>query len=270
MKNKIILFCIAAISLGSCQKELTDDNPPVFWAVTGITVSNADIKEVVAQYNFEYDSVKRQATMMNYQNFSLGVSRTIYPLYSKDTVYLGQDSYLTLDPSKRVKILTEFNARPGIANGDYYYNYNGQGQLEERLLDDGMGDAIRTTFNYNNGDLVKYKQDFKGYPLANSSTLSYLTAPKINGFGQYSLLEVFPELLLYMPCLSIGKPVSYPVSQIDSQVDIPGSPANSFITLYSNYTLTPEGYISTYQTKVQVGLALPVNTLYEFTYRSFK
>ena len=273
MKNKVILFCILAVSSVACQKELANDGGPAFWALTDVTVSDVNTKAVLSTYRYEYDSITMKATKLVYLNNVQNVqggTRTIYPSYNADTVFLGTGSYLVVDASKRVKQLSEFNARPGVVNGEYFYDYNGEGQLQERLYDDGgVTDAIRTTFNYNNGDLVQYSQDFKGYPLANTASLTYLNNPRILGFGQYSLLEIFPELLLYMPCLSIGRSVLSPLSQITSEVSIPGPPTPRYTTLYSNFVMNAQGYVTSFETSVQIGTTPVVKTHYEFTYRAF-
>jgi hypothetical protein len=269
MKNRVILFCILAVSGVACQKELTDDGGPAFWALTDVIVTDVNTKAVLSKYEYEYDSISMKASKLLFQNPVTGATRTIYPSYSTDTVFLCTNSYLVVDASKRVKQLSEFNARPGVVNGEYFYDYNGEGQLQERLYDDGATDAIRTTFNYNNGDLVQYSQDFKGYPLANTASLTYLNTPRILGFGQYSLLEIFPELLLYMPCLSIGRSVLYPLSQINSEVSLPAPPMPPYTTYYSNFVMNAQGYVTSFETSVQIGTNPVVKKHYEFTYQSF-
>ncbi len=270
-KHNFFLCVVLAIAGISCQKELDRVATPTFWAITNISLTDADSGTVLGVYDFTYDSLLRRATRLNYVSPVQRISKEIYPLYGKDTVYLGTNSFIALDRSKRITLLSENNAASGIQNGDYYYNYNDLGHLKERLLDDGVSDALRTTFNYDNGDLVQYHQDIKGFPLANTAALTYSTdQPRISNFSQYSLLEIFPELLLYMPCFNMGKLVLYPLSKIDSQVSIPAPPTPPYTTYYKNFVMTAEGYISSFETMVQIGTNPPVNKHYAFTYKSFK
>src|SRR6185436_16134507 len=102
--------------------------------------------------------------MLRYRNFTQNIIRTIYPRYVKDTIYLDQNSSLALDRSKRIAVLTEFNAQPGITHGYYYYTYDKDGQLSQRIIDDAYNPAQYTNFEYDNGNLVTYRQDYLGHP----------------------------------------------------------------------------------------------------------
>ena len=270
MRNKLLLFCISAVIIfSSCQKELAEEGLPTFCTVSSITIKNAT-GNVTAVYEYEYDSVLRRPTKLSYRDFELNITKEVVPVYSGDTVFLGLNSYLVIDPSKRLKKLTEADAAQGLINGDYYFNYNSSGQLSERLIDDGFNDAFRTNFNYTNENLTDFTEDVPGIAQPVSSTVTYGNSPQIKANAQYTMLELFPELLLYMPLFQLGKISSLLIATVASDVTVPGSPLPVTITTsYTNYTLTSEGWPSAFESKTTVGNTTAASASYEFQYRCF-
>jgi hypothetical protein len=271
MRNSPILFCVLALLLlSSCQKELTEEGgAPTFCNVASITVKNGG-GNVIELYEYEYDSVSRRPTRLRYQNFEAGTSKIVTPVYSADTVYLGLNTYLTVDASKRIKKLSEFDPPQGLIEGDYYFTYNSNGQLTERLIDDGVNDAYTTSFNYNNNNLVNFSEDVPGFPQPIPSTVAYGSSPELKAYTQYALLELFPELLLYMPTLQLGKISPLPIATVESTLELPGSPLPVTVTTtYDNYTLTQEGWLSTFQSKTVAGGSTVTSASYQFQYRCF-
>jgi len=253
--------------LSSCQKELSENNITAFCGVSAVTLKDGN-GNITARYDYQYDSLLRRPTMMRYQNFEAGTSRTVYPTYSNDTVFFAQNSYLTLDASNRIKTLTE--PTQAQANQiDYYYTYNSNGNLDQRLLDDGINDAVHTNFSYNNGNLAGYKQDYAGVPQSLSANITTATTPKISAYGQYAFVEIFPELLFYMPALQLGKMPAFPISAIETSIETTGNPYPSYTTNYSNYTVNAEGWLSTFEVNMTLN-GVPGSTIkYELAYTCF-
>ena len=268
MKGKLILSCfISILMLSSCQKELGEENVIPFCALTSVVLKNK-AGAITARYNYQYDSITQRPTLLQFNNLTNGTSTTINPTYKNDTIFLAQNSYLTLDASNRIETLVDPNAAGG-KNLSYYYTYNSQGQLNQRLIDDGINDALRTNFNYTNEALSTINQDFGGFPQSLSATVSLLTAQKLNGFSQFSVLEFFPELLLYLPSFQLGKITSFPLSEVEVIVAIPNLPAASFTNKYTNYSFTPEGWLSSFQSDVVVNGVTESTIQYEFEYKCF-
>jgi len=253
--------------LNSCQKELAENNLAAFCGVSSVILKDGS-GNIKARYDYEYDSLLRRPTMMRYQNFQSGTSKTIYPTYSNDTVYFSQGNYLTLDASKRIKFLAE--PTPVPANYlNYYYTYNSNGNLDQRLLDDGINDALRTNFFFDNGNLSGYKKDYAGVPQSLSADITTATAPKITGYNQYAFFEIFPELLLYMPVLQLGKMPAFPMSAIETSIENTGGSSPAYTTNYSNYAVNAEGWLSTFETNMTVN-GVPGSTVkYELAYTCF-
>ena len=206
--------------------------------------------------------------MLRYQNLEVGTSKTIYPTYSNDTIYFASNSFLTFDASNRIETLTESDPTPG-KDFTYYYTYNSEGYLNQRLIDDGVNDAVRTNFTYSNGNLLSFKQDYGGFPQSLSANVSLATSPGIASFKQLGLIQLFPELLLYMPAVQLGKIASSPLSNIQVDITPANAPTDSFANVYSNYSLTAEGWLSSFQTDVVVN-GIPESTIkYEFEYKCF-
>lgn len=269
MRNRLV-FCVIAISfLASCQKELTNEGLPEFCAVTSIKVTDGTTNAITAMYTFEYDSFLLKPSKLKYENFPKGISRTLSPTYAGDSIYLGARGFITLDNSGKISILNETNSFPGIENGDYYYTYNNVGRMEQKLLDDGVDDASRTNFTYNNDTLVSYKQDIPGYVQGLSASLTYSNTLQVKAFPELATLEIFPELMLYMPCIKLGKLTSAPLAQIISTKATSGSETNT-TTTYSNYTLTQEGWLSSFETSTVVDGQKAVKTVYNFEYQCIK
>ncbi|MES2645675.1 MAG: hypothetical protein V4717_02280 [Bacteroidota bacterium] len=268
MKARLILGCLVTIAfLTSCQKELKEEDNPTFCNVSTITIKNGNSK-ITAKYSYEYDSVTRRATMLKFQNFESGAIKIIYPTYSGDTVFLSQKGYLVLDASKRLTALQDPNA-PGGKNLSYFYSYNSQGSLEQRLMDDGVNDVLRTNFSYTNGNLTGYKQDYAGFPQSLAATIELNTTTNVTGFNQLALLDLFPELVFYLPTFQLGKISDFPLSKIQANIGVTNLPASSFVNTYNNYTLTPEGWLSSFQTD-EVIVGVPESTTsYSFEYNCF-
>lgn len=268
MKGKLILSCfIAVLMLGACQKELGEQNAIPFCALTSVVIKNK-AGAITGRYSYEYDSITRRPTLLQFNNLINGTSKTIIPTYKNDTIFLAQNSYLTVDASNRIETLVDPNAAGG-QNLSYYYTYNSQGQLDQRLIDDGINDALRTNFVYTNDTLATINQDFAGFPQSLSAAVSLFTAQKLTGFNQFSVLELFPELLLYMPALQLGKITSFPLSEVEVNVAIPTLPPDSFTNKYSSYSFTPEGWLSSFQSDVVVNGVTESTIKYEFEYKCF-
>lgn len=270
MRKKLLPFLFSAIILlCSCQKELTDEGQPGFCHLSGITVKD-EAGNITSVYQFTYDSILRRPTLLYFEDFTSGNTKTIFPSYNKDTITLGSNSYLTLDASRRLKTLVEFNGTQGIYNADFYYTYNSEGQLSERLIDDRVNSALRTNFTFTNGNLTSFKEDLPGYPQSITGILSYAASPIIAGYSQYALLELFPELLLYMPLFQIGKLPNTPVTSLKADINVPGFPISSINITYSNYSLTNEGWLGAFETSTVVSGSSPVISKYQFHYKCYQ
>lgn len=267
-KALVVGWVVAVLFLTACQKEITEEALPEFCALSSITLRESSNGPVIARYSFGYDSLLRRPNLLQYQHYTHGVTRTIRPVYANDSIRLGADGFIALDRSKRVTLLRETNGLSGIDNGEYYYDYNTNGQLAQRTFDDGINDIKHTNYTYTNDSLSSVLQDYMGYQNSLTASPSYYTPQKLNGFGEYAFLEIFPELLLYMPCLKIGNAPLWPLSSVKTEIDVPSAPIPSYTTTYSNYTFTPEGWISSFETKAGK-TGTPVSTIYEFDYYCF-
>jgi hypothetical protein len=270
MKGKLLLTGLITIAfLTSCQKELKKEetDASAFCSVSAITISNGNSK-VTGKYTYTYDSISRRATMLKFQSFEANTTKIYYPTYSGDTMFFSQKGYLILDASKRIKLLVDPNA-PGGKNLAYYYSYNSQGKLEQRLIDDGFNDALRTNFSYTNGSLSGFKQDYAGFPQSLAAIVSLNTATTITDFNQFALVDLFPELVMYLPTFQLGTITEFPLAKIEANIGITNLPASNFVNTYGNYTLTAEGWLSSFQTD-EVIVGVPESTTkYLFEYKCF-
>lgn len=269
MRNKSVLssLIVCCFLFCGCQKELTDQSLPEFCGVTSVTVTDGTTNTVTAVYTFTYDTVIHKPSILKYQNFPKGISRTINPTYTGDSIYLGSTNFITLDGTGKISILNERNSLPGINNGDYYYEYNTQGQLEQKLLDNGIDDAARTNFTYKNDTLVAFRQDIPNFQQGLSASLTYSNTLQLKGFSEFAAVEIFPELLLYMPCIKLGKLSSTPLAQITSNI---AEPSSTSASNYGNYILTQEGWLSSFEVTTPVNGQKPIKTIYSFEYECYK
>lgn len=258
---------IALMVFTSCQKEINWKNDVKFCGVSSITMSNAN-GIVVEKYEFGYDTINRRPNVLRFQNLQTGISQTIVPQYRQDTIIYTSNTYVTVDASGRIKTLNTVDATTGKPLV-YYYTYNIMGYLDQRLIDDGIHDAIRTNYTYDNGFLTGYQQDFQGYPLALSAVVSYQQSTKFNGYCEYSMIELFPELTLYLPTFQMGKMSSYAIRKVEKKTTNSSIPPVSTTDNYSNYSLNPEGWPQGFQTDVMVSGVPESTSKYSIDYSCF-
>lgn len=266
--NKLTLGLLLLTLLNACQKELDDQILLKYCAIESLTLKDGNTGAAFAVYNYEYDSINRRPIVLRYTDLVSGESRLLAPTYADDTIYLGSN-YLALDAGKRLVTLSETNAITGLSNGKYFYTYNSEGFIKERILDDGVNDAENTLFSFSGGTVSGYTQDFVSVPNAFNSSISYLSFPAYADFGQFAMYDIYPELMLYMPCFRIGRTPLFAMSAIKTAVAIPGSPITAIDFNYSNYNLTIEGWPSSFESDVLVNGVSAYKTKYEFTYRCY-
>jgi hypothetical protein len=207
--------------------------------------------------------------MFRHKNLVSGATTTIFPVYSKDTIYLGESNFIIVDASNRIKTLTQQDPASGKTL-TYYYTYNSLGYVDQRLVDDGISDASRTYYSYDNGSLSGYKQDYQGYPQALSAVVSYQQSTRLNGYYAYSLVELFPELIFYMPGFQLGKSSGYAIKQVDKTLNTNNLPSISVTDTYSNYSVNSDGWLSAFQTDIMLSGTTPGSTSkYEINYQCF-
>jgi hypothetical protein len=256
---------LLVVLVSSCQKELDIEDLPKFCGVSSITIIDGKTNAVTAVYSYEYDSFLLKPSKIIYENLSNGVTRTVKPTYAGDSIYLGGQGFITLDNSGKVSILNQANNMPGIDNGDYYYTYNNQGRIEQKLLDDGVDDAKRTNFIYTEDSLTGYRQDLPGHSQGLLATFSYASKLQLKGFLELANVEVFPELVLYLPCIKLGKLPTHPLSQIISARSVYGTLPKITVD-YNNYTLTQEGWLSSFESNRNQEGGGTTKTIYKIDY----
>lgn len=265
-KTPLFLGLLAVLALFcSCQKEVNWNDNIKFCGVSSITVRNA-AGNVTEEYNYDYDTVLRRPILLQYHNLLKGSSIILRPVYAHDTIYLDENSFIITDGSRRIKTLTETNAATGKTL-TYYYAYDNFGYLYERYCDDGINDAIRTKFSYDNGSLTGYSQDVQGYPQALSATVSYQPSTRFNAYWEYSTVELFPELILYLPAFQMGKYSNYAIKTVEKKIATGN--VVSLTENYSNYSVTSEGWPEGFQTDQLVSGVTKATSRYEINYKCF-
>jgi hypothetical protein len=268
MSSKLLLaaFLITIVS-SSCQKEISWNDDVKFCGVSSITIRNGS-GVITEKYEYQYDTVSRRPNMFRHKNLVSGAITTIFPVYSKDTIYLGSENFIIVDASNRIKTLTQKDLITGNTL-TYYYTYNSLGYVDQRLVDNGIDDASRTYFSYDNGSLSGYKQDYQGYPQALSAVVSYQQSTRLSGYYEYSLVELFPELLLYLPGVQLGKSSGYAIKQVEKTLNTNNLPSVSVTDTYSNYSVNSEGWLSAFQTDIMLSGTPKTTSKYEINYQCF-
>jgi hypothetical protein len=251
----------------SCQKEVNWNDDVKFCGVSTIIVRNAS-GAITEKFTFQYDTVRRRPEALGYTNFESGTSEQILPEYKADTIFYNANVYAVTDGTRRIKLLHTIDKSSGKAL-DYYYTYDTFGYLTQRIADDGYHDAARTNFTYDNGMLTGFQQDFQGYPLALSAVVSYEQSTRFNGYSEYSLIELFPELVLYMPTFQMGKMAAYAIKKVERHIDNTNLPPMNLTDNYSNYSLNTEGWPQEFQTQLVVSGTPALTSKYSFEYTCF-
>jgi hypothetical protein len=268
MSSKLLLAALfLSMVSSSCQKEISWDKDVKFCGVSSITIR--DGRGIITEkYEYQYDTILRRPNMFRHKNMITGATTTIFPVYSRDTIYLGSNNFIIVDASNRIKTLTENDPVSGNTL-TYYYTYNSLGYVDQRLVDNGIDDASRTYFSYDNGSLSGYKQDYQGYPQALSAVVSYQQTTRLSGYYEYSLVELFPELLFYLPGVQLGKSSGYAIQQVEKTLNTNSLPAVSVTDTYSNYSVNSEGWLSAFQTDIMLSGTPGSTSKYEINYQCF-
>jgi hypothetical protein len=246
--NRILgaLIWMVFVGLGGCQKELDESTLSKICSVSKFSISSGT--DLLEEFVISHDPVTMLPAVIIHSVPSAGESRTILPVYTRDTIYLGGGSYIVRDASGRITRLSENGATSAGVNGDFYYTYAAGGVLKERIFDDGASSAEKTVFTFSNDSLILFQQDLNGNPGAFVADITYQNSGSIKDFAQYQLVDFFPELSAYWPLIGIGRTPSFPIAKVNYSVSIPGLPFPPVDVPYAGYSLTsPDGFLQGYQ-----------------------
>ncbi len=230
------------LSIGACQKELTEGSLPPFCGPSQITISNGSA--VLLQFIISYDSATRSATSISYTAGG-GVSGAMSIRYTRDTIYLSNGTYLVKDAAGRIKFLNEAE---GLLTdvGEFFYTYNQAGQLTERTFDDGVNEVERYKFSFQGEQLNKYNVDALGVTDLLLGELNYAGGPRISDYVLLQHFELLPELMPYAMLIKAGNLTPYPLTTNKLSINQPPQPPQSRTTTYSGYAQNGDGYPTAY------------------------
>ena len=260
--NSLFFLAAAALGLGACQKELTDDSLPPYCAPSQITIS-AD-GAVAVQFNIGYDSAMQRANTFAY-TVPGGPSASYTISYAGDSVKMSNGTWLVLDGSGRIRSMHEAEGMLTDA-GDFFYTYNQGGQMTERLFDDGVSELERYSFTYSGDQLNAYTLDALGVTGLGTGSLSFSSSPKISGYALLQYFELLPELMPYAMLGSAGALTGYPITTNVLTINIPGAPLD-FTSTYSGYAQNSEGYPTSFQAAVETGSGSVSTLSFSIEYR---
>lgn len=198
------VLMLAIVGVG-CQKELDAESFRVC-ALQKISIFEGAATLPTETYFFEYNQVGTWPSSVSIDIPSIPYKQVV-PINVQDRkVDLGDFGSLELDGSRRITELIVNKAYPGAIEGDYFYGYNAQGFLEDRIYDDGVRDFELTKFANNGLSLATF--DTQLNPPSPPIALGELTYQNTQQKGNTDVLvftDIMPELLPFTPLISLGK-----------------------------------------------------------------
>lgn len=263
-----VLFCgLLFLSLFSCQKELDDTVNKAFCAVAHISISDYTTAKVIETINYTYDSVLRRPKSIVYKNNDVGFNRTIFPSYKDGNIVLGALGTIVIDPSKRIKQFTNTLNMPNALAGNYFYSHNGQGQMIERIFDDGSLELDKTNFTYAGENIAGFTTTIGAGNTSFSAKVTYLTTQRILPENVEMYGELYPELLPFMPCFVLGRLGNFPINQIQ-KTTLPGNLQSSIAI--SNYVFNAAGYLTKFDVKRTTAAGTAIRLQYNLQYTCYQ
>lgn len=246
------VFFFVFLGFFSCQKEL---DPEAYQTCLPQTIEvylngNANPGEL---YTYVYDP----ATLWP-QSITLSIPdslylKTINVSFANDTIYLGAVGFIKLDGSRRITQLSLNEDLAGVEKGNYFYGYNNEGVLAERLFDNGDDVLERAAFTHQGTYIDSFYFQYEFQPGTLLGSLSYLSSP--NGNGENNLLpytDIFPELLPFAYMVKLGSISNDLPDKMKVLYESPGMPTYTLNYAYSSYGFNSDNLLTGFGSQLTV------------------
>lgn len=263
--RKYYLVLVAFVFL-SCQKELDEK------AFTNCLIDKIEIFEQagttpVETYTYSYNPVTLWPSNIEISIPSVPFNRNLTITVSPDNrdIDMGLTGSMKLDGSRRITELNISNAFPGGDQGEFFYGYNSNGFLEDRLYDDAISGLERIDFENDGSALTGFTIRQGGTDTLATATISYLTTPRLGTDVMLPFTEVFTELLPFFPMIRLGNIGNLPVDKM--LIQAPGVGGASLNYQFGNYQLNTDNSVTGFEnTLTFLGLP-PIKRRFQITYR---
>jgi hypothetical protein len=258
-----LMVPVLAILAMGCQKELDEESFGIC-VLQKISIYEGAATAPTETYFFEYTQVGSWPASVSIDIPSVPYSQVI-PISVQDRkVDLGDFGSFEVDGSRRITELIVNKEYPGAVEGDYFYGYNAQGFLEDRIYDDGVRDFELTKFANNGLSLSTFDTQLNppSSPIA-LGELTYQTAIQNGNNDVLVFTDIMPELLPFAPLIGIGKLGNLPLEKYVLTLPTLGGVTLQYA--YANYTFD-KGLLTGFDNVISLPGLPPINRKFRMEY----
>ncbi len=247
----ITVMVLCLLALFGCQKELDSDG--YFTCLPEkIEVFENNNAAAAETYVYDYDPVTLWPKTIAITIPASSYFKILDLDVNGNTINLGADGLIEMDVSRRITHLEVKKPFAGAEKGDYFYGYDSEGFLAERLYDDGGPFVERTVFLNDGAAIDSFTVS---YELDHNKLLASLSfQPAANGNGENLLpyTDIFPELLPFAYLVKLGRiSVDIP-DRMKVLVESPGTQTFTLNFRYSGYQFDANELLTGFSSRLSV------------------
>ncbi len=248
---RLLLFTGILWGCFSCSKEKSGENfirGNANCTINKVVSFDKTLGKGTGSYTLEIQN-NHPSNVALYDSTDASIILNIDFTYNQDSIKIGRDEYFLLDSEGRVKELV-IHQMPNNTNSEkflfkYYYDSQGYLKSKEWYKSASLSPLFVYSYFWENGNLVKseVREGIGERRMAMLSQISYDFSTAAKNFLYY--LPESGELSPFAMLLNLGKKPQKLASQIVVQVyDANGAVENKYITNYSDYKFTQDGYVA--------------------------
>jgi hypothetical protein len=226
---------MGCVMIFSCQKELDPLGYNTCLPET-IEVFENNATTASERYSYVYDPVTLWPKTITITLPAISFTKTLDLSLNGNLINLGTTGFIELDASRRIIHLSVNEIYPGAEKGDYFYGYDSQGFLAERLYDDGDSLIERSIFSNTGAAIDSFVIAYEFEPEKLIGSIAYQTAGT-TGSGENLLpyTDIFPELIPFSYLVKLGRFSLDIPATMKVLYESPGLPAVPLNFQYSDY-----------------------------------
>lgn len=243
----VLVVCLLAFF--SCQKEL-DANGYFTCQPEKIEVFENNNTIAAETYVYNNDPVTLWPKTITINIPAASYTKILDLDVNGNTISLGADGLIEMDASRRITHLEVKKRFAGAEKGDYFYGYDSEGFLAERLYDDGGALVERTIFKNDGVSVDSFTVSYELEPNNLLASISYQLPANGNGENLLPYTDIFPELLPFAYLVKLGR-ISIDIPErMKVLVESPSGPPFTLNFQYSGYQFDANELLTGFSSKV--------------------